>query len=615
MHEPVPTIAEPRLPAALAKEIAGLHPEQRDAAQHIGNLVLRAGPGAGKTRTLVARIGYLLATTSRHRSVAAITFTDAAAAEVSARLRRLGVPGGRRVASMTIHSFCLQHILRPYARFTDVPFPEGVTVCEDKQAREWWDEAALAAGLGELRSNERTELGKQRRMLAAGHDPARFNPVYRETIRRYQDLLAEHSAIDFDAMPERALSVLRRSPETRRMLAARFPHLVIDEYQDLGPVLHAIVLELLAADVQVTAVGDPDQSMFGFQGAHSRYLSQLEQNDGFTTLRLSVNWRSGTDLIAAGLRVLGTARDYRAAPDREEPGLITLEPVIGDLDEHAARAVAVVQQRISSGTPAENIALLYPGQGPMLNELKSTLEQAQLPYDAEKARKIPTGPIADFISDCAGRRLAGPLPGSSDPADTPRLRTVMELAGTWHRRRIDASLAIEQDAPRRLARTLTALLDAEPRPAPHEPAAPLLEELSAALDLETLAAAGPDERDHTALQDCRQIVASGLTVAELAGGRAPGRITLTTYHSAKGREFDVVILPGLINKHIPYYGRYGITEAELHTQRRNFYVAVTRARAEVVLITGNFFTDRWGEPHTTTRSLFVDDILGTAPNQ
>ncbi|WP_186001637.1 UvrD-helicase domain-containing protein [Streptomyces sp. IB201691-2A2] len=615
MHQTEPALAkEVRLPSALATEFADLASEQREAAWHQGNLVLRAGPGAGKTRTLVARVGYLLATTSRHRSVAAITFTDAAAAEVSARLRRLGMPGGRRVVSSTIHGFCLRRILIPYARFTDVPLPEEGTVCTDKQAREWWDEAALASGLGELRSNDRTELGKQRKLLAAGADPTRFNAIYRGTIRRYQELLVQYEAIDFDAMPERALEVLRTSPETRRMIAGRFPHVVVDEYQDLGPVLHAIVLELLDAGVQITAVGDADQTMFGFQGADSRYLDHLEEREGFITLPLSVNWRSGSDLIAAGLRVLGTPRSYRAAPGREEPGLITEEHADGDLDVHAALAVAAAQERIRTGTLPEEIALLYPSQGPLLDELKTALDDAQLAYDAEKARKIPPGPMADFISDCTGRRLAGPLPGTAAPLPGARsARTVMNLATAWHQRRIDAGLAIEEDTPRRLARLLAELLDATPRPQATDPVDGFLDELIAALDLGALAQASPDQRDHSAISGCLEAVTGGLTLAELAGGRAPGRIVLTTYHSAKGREFDVVVLPGLVDKHIPYYGWSGPIERELHIQRRNFYVAFTRARHETVLITGTRHTDRWGDSHATRRSRFADDILGPAP--
>ncbi|MGC5007721.1 3'-5' exonuclease [Streptomyces sp. DT203] len=127
-----------------------------------------------------------------------------------------------------------------------------------------------------------------------------------------------------------------------------------------------------------------------------------------------------------------------------------------------------------------------------------------------------------------------------------------------------------------------------------------------------LAQAGSDERDHTAIRECQMACAEGLTLAEVAGGRALGRITLTTYHSAKDREFDIVVLPGLVNKHVPYYGQYAISEAQLRTQRRNFYVALTRARHEVVLITGNFFTDAWSKPRYSSPSVFVTDVLSLA---
>ncbi|NEB39513.1 ATP-dependent helicase [Streptomyces sp. SID14515] len=614
MHPPQLVTAEVRLPAALAQEFTGLSPEQREAARHQGNLVVLAGPGAGKTRTLVARIGYLLATTSRHRSVAAITFTDTAAAEVGARLRRLGMPGGRRVASNTIHGFCLRHILRPYARFADVPFPDQVTVSDDKQLKAWWEQAALDSGLGQVVDRDITSLNKQRRQLAAGADPQDFDPRYLKTIARYQALLDEHQALDFDAMTERALAVLRSSAEVRRMLAARFPHLVVDEYQDLGPVLHAIVLTLLDSGVQVTAVGDPDQMMFTFLGADALHLEELRQRADFTSRVLSVNFRSGGRLIEAGLRVLGASHGYRPAPDREELGLITHRRVEGDLDAHAAHAVAIAQERISAGTPPEEVAVLYPGKGPLLTQLKAELGRTQTAYDAEKARKIPSGPLADFISDCTSRYLSGPLPGTSARvAGTAQARTIMDLATLWHRRLIDAGLAIEEDTPRSLARRLAALLDTTPEPAPSDPASAFFEGVCALLELDALAHASSDERDHTALAECRAACANGLTLAELAGGRSPGRITLTTYHSSKGREFDVVILPGLINKHVPYYGQYGLTEGELHIARRNFYVALTRARHEVVLLTGNFFTDAWNVPRRTSPSIFALDVLTDSP--
>jgi DNA helicase-2/ATP-dependent DNA helicase PcrA len=100
----------------------------------------------------------------------------------------------------------------------------------------------------------------------------------------------------------------------------------------------------------------------------------------------------------------------------------------------------------------------------------------------------------------------------------------------------------------------------------------------------------------------------GITMAELAGGRAPGRLILTTYHSAKGREFSAVVLPGLVEGLVPFYfADQQISARELERARRRFYVAVTRAIDAVVLIPGNYFT-AWGKTRRSTWSQFVANI-------
>ncbi|GAA4101092.1 ATP-dependent helicase [Actinomadura miaoliensis] len=634
IDQPGPGSAALRLPPALAQEIANLHPQQRQAVRHQGNLVLVAGPGAGKTRTLVARVGHLLATTSPHRGVAAITYTEAAASEVTSRLRTLGMRPGRRLASRTVHSFCLHHILRPYARFTNVPFADNLTILDDTQTNQLWAHAAFEAGLP-VKDKPDPLLTKIRRLMAAGEGLQDYQHQYLEAVRGYEQALINRGGLDFDAMPGRALAVLRASQPARDMLSARFRHLVVDEYQDLNPVLHAVVTELLAAGVQVTAVGDPDQTMYAFQGADIRYLKELHERDDFTTIQLTVNFRSGSTLVAAGRGVLGVDRGYRADPNQEAPGTVTIEEVPGDLDDHAQRAVDVVRQRIATGVPAEDIAVLYPGNRNLLNRLTAALRAADLPCDMERTRKIPSSPLADFVSACAARRLAGPVPGPADPfpptcgrptggittpphAPAPRrrpssavpTRTVRELAATWHRHRQAVGITLAEETPRSLARELLKVLDAPEREAPEDDAAAFLDHLIAHLNIDHVADLSSDLRDRQAPQALRTAAEDGLTMAELAGGRAPGRIMLTTYHSAKGREFSVVVLPGLVDGLMPFYfATRGLSSRALKEQRHNFYVAVTRAQDEVVLIVGDLFTDPYHGVRHSGRSRFVSDII------
>ncbi|MFF3910532.1 UvrD-helicase domain-containing protein [Streptomyces sp. NPDC001848] len=407
------------LPPALAAELGALHPDQRAAALHHGNITVLAGPGAGKTRTLVARIGYLLATTtSRHRGVAALTYTETAAHETTVRLRRLGLRPDRRLSSTTVHAFCLHHVLRPYGRLIRDPLPEDLAIPDSSTCRQLWDTAAYNSGL-DVNPQNRTTLERLRRLMAAQEPIADYPREYPRTVHRYEQLLRDNNALDFEAMTIRALNLLRQSRTAREQLVARFPHFVIDEYQDLGPVLHALVTTLLDAGAHITAVGDPDQVLYAYQGASPHYLQQLSARPDFQRQRLTVNYRSGSALVAAGRAVLGEDRGYHAAPDRDDLGTVTILHADGDLDAHAARTVEVLQDRLAAGIPAEDIAVLYRSQGPLLDALTTAIQTTGIPFDKEKQRRRPSGPLADLIAACAARRLTGPLPGPAADATSP----------------------------------------------------------------------------------------------------------------------------------------------------------------------------------------------------
>jgi DNA helicase II / ATP-dependent DNA helicase PcrA len=444
-----PQPADVLLSPLLATEFTELHPRQREAALHDGDLVVLAGPGAGKTRTLVARVGYLLAIISEHRGVAAITFTDAAAAEISARLRQLGLSPGRRLASRTVHSFCLQHVLLPYGAIAGHPLPPDFQVLDGAGSDQVWGSALATARVPLSRRGVRGELPTLttiRRRHAAGEDTSDFPRQYRQAVADYERRLREGGLLDFDEMTFGALQVLRDSPAARDLLIARFPHLVVDEYQDLGPVLHALVTLLLDAGMTVSAFGDPDQTMFEFQGADPRYLTDLADRNRVTPIRLTLNYRSGSALVAAGRAALGADRGYHHDPDRADPGVIDIRPADGDLHAHAEQAARVVTGLLERGVPAEDIAVLYPGPTDLQQRIETALTAAMIPFDSERARRTPGGPLGDLVASCAARRLAGPLPGHAMPrtgrSTAGAVRrpsgggrppsTVRELAAAWY---------------------------------------------------------------------------------------------------------------------------------------------------------------------------------------
>ncbi|MFG2504756.1 ATP-dependent helicase [Streptomyces rubiginosohelvolus] len=605
------------VPPTLAAELAQLHPDQRKAATHAGNLIVLAGPGAGKTRTLVARIGVLLAATSLRRGVAALTYTEAAAAETTRRLHRLGIRPGRRLSSSTVHAFCLQGILRPYAHLIDEGFNrESTTVADDNTCRSLWRQAAHECGLGETTSQDRTALERLRRVVYAGESTDEFHAIYKNIVFRYEELLRHGDLIDFEAMTGRALALLRKSRTAREQIVARYPYIVIDEYQDLGPVLHGIVEVLLDAGASVTAVGDPDQVLYAYQGASARYLQGLGNRVDFHRVRLTLNYRSGSALINASRAVLGRDRGYHAAPERSDTGTVTITPAKGDLNRHAALAVDAVRGQLDKGLAHESIAILYRAQGPILDALIQALDAAQIPYDREKKRRRPSGPLAELIALCTARSLSGPL-GSSNRSSTGTVRALplRELASLWKRQLQLADLAHPDVTRRALAQQLAAVLDATtPRPEPGDDARSFLQKLTLAMDIAALANASADPRDRSTVDELNVLQEAPLTMAELAGGQIPGHIAVTTYHSAKGREFSVVVLPGLVEGIVPsYFPNRPPTPRAVAAARREFYVAITRAKDEAVLITGDRYTIPANKYYPereqrSRRTRFVDEI-------
>ena len=603
------------LTPALARELRALHPRQRAAVLHDGSLVVLAGPGSGKTRTLVARVGYLLAVTSEHRGVAAITYTDAAAMELVARLKRLGYAGSRRLASRTVHSFCRQHILRPYGHLVGDPDSADLRVLDRAEAAGLWTDAMVAAGLPAEYNREQHTLAKIRRLLAAEQSVAGYSTGYINAVHGYESALRRANAIDFDAMTSRALAIMRNSETAGELLLARFPNVVIDEYQDLGPVLHALVQELMSAGVNVTAVGDPDQTLFGFQGADPSYLLELQRLTGRKAIRLVLNYRSGSAIVAAARGALGEDRGYHHDPERADPGIIDIQPVRGGLDAHARQTAQATASLIANGVRPEEIAILYPGQTDLHRFVEQELAQQEISFDAERGRRVPDSPVSALVCGCAARRLSGPLPGPDQDAygDRRVVSTVRELAAQLAHLRSIRGLSTPEETVRSLARSLIPVLDAPHRPGRADACGPFLDELLHTLDAAGLTANTDDQRDAAAHRILTEETSCRMSMAELAGGRTPGHVVLTTYHSAKGREFAAVILPGLIDGLIPFYRKNSQpTATELASARKAFYVALTRAADAVILLPGTTFR-HYNQVRTTRWSRFVDDIQAELP--
>lgn len=298
-----------------------LNTEQREAVLTSGHTAVLAGPGSGKTATLVTKAAYLLAERiAPVRGLACITFSNEAAEEFKNRLQQLNVLRGSRIFLGTLHSFCLNSVLRPFSHLRDGN-PFSVTIATEDLTASLLTRAANQVGPDVKLWDLQPRITRLRSRLVCGEDTSGFGEDDKEILTLYRSYLRERNLIDFEGMVESALDLLRAEPVVLDLLSARFPWVLVDEYQDLGGPLHEIVQLLLRSGQSlIFAVGDPDQSIYDFTGADPKYLSQLATQENVTTIRLKFNYRSGKRLIAASQAALAPSepRDYRPDPSSEE---------------------------------------------------------------------------------------------------------------------------------------------------------------------------------------------------------------------------------------------------------------------------------------------------------
>jgi DNA helicase-2/ATP-dependent DNA helicase PcrA len=575
-----------------------LNAEQVAAVEYNDNTVVLAGPGSGKTDTIVLKVARLLYTdVAPPRGVACITYGNDAVREFSIRLRRLGLRQGHRLFLGTVHSFCLNRILRPFAAIAGRPDLARPRVLTPTDQRRVIEASLNAVGVSDDPQYFGTTLTRIRRAIACRESLRPFDERHVAVAEHFNAQLTTAEAVDFEAMTLEALRIVKTSADVRELLVARYPWIAVDEYQDLGGPLHQIVSELRGAGSKIFAVGDPDQCILAFTGANPSYLMDLSEDHAFRTIRLRFNYRSGARLIAAAEATLGSARNYQPAPDCAHEGDIEFEEVQGGLRAQAYHVVhGIVPELVAAGVEPHEIAVLYKQKGEVFDALLAEIREAGEPYLVEKDVRFPSSPLVRWLQRCATKALDG------DGADS-----LGELASVYRELLTFGGVFDDELVVR--GRLLDAITGLEPTL--------LLSDWMARLDdalrlRDLLKADGTRPDDVDAITSLRESSSSPVPLLDFARGvQVRGRVVLTTCHASKGRQFDAVILPGLQRSLFPFArwggGTYQPTTAQLVEDRRLFYVGLTRARFQVHLVYSPSFINRWGSS-VAGASPFVGEV-------
>lgn len=251
------------------------------------------------------------------RGVACITFSQECARELNRRLNELGLHESGRLFIGTVHGFCLRHLVIPYANLAGLGLPSNVAVATGAQMREIFSRVADST-YGVDHPFKLDDVHKLRRTVKDRTTDAWREATELATIAElYESELRALGLVDYEDMVLYGERLVQEHDWVLPLIQAKFPVLAVDEYQDLGTSLHNIVKRLaFEGGVRLFAVGDPDQSIYGFNGADSGSLKELAARPDVDPVRLEINYRSAGDIVRVAQRALGEVRGYRALDDK-----------------------------------------------------------------------------------------------------------------------------------------------------------------------------------------------------------------------------------------------------------------------------------------------------------
>jgi len=525
-----------------------LNPEQEQAVTASPPVIaVVAGPGTGKTKTLVGRIAFLIQSGVPAGDIAAVTFTNKAAAEMRARLEKLlgGRQKARQVNIGTFHGICL----RLLAAQGQPVIVDEINAC--MLVKE------LLEGRG-LKRSARDVLGEISLIKNGAKALEQADAATVGLYEAYCARLAQYGVLDYD-------DILLRAYHDEG--CAVFPYLFVDEFQDTNPLQYKLLCKWSQNSKALFVIGDPDQSIYGFRGSDPNCFAWLTRDFPILqTIRLTQNYRSTPEILRCAAGVLhGPA----LKANRESGAAVQLLRADTPFSEALFVAKAINRlvggmDMLDSAAPKRfrgfsDIAVLYRTNR-QAQQLEQCLAQEGVPYTV-------TG-RDEFLAAPGVRAVLAFFRYLYNPGDKLSLRVISNAFGE----------------------KLPALLEAYMPLAGTQPPEPLLRAFIEA-EMATPSPALDKLLDTAVFYEDMPAFLHNLVLGQESDltrrskkAYASDSVSLMTLHAAKGLEFPVVFLCGVTEGLLPFEGRKAGGDPE--EERRLFYVGVTRAQESLLLITG-----------------------------
>ncbi|MBB4231021.1 ATP-dependent helicase [Rhizobium mongolense] len=572
-----------------------LTPQQREAVEHSGNLLLKACPGSGKTRTIVARlIQEVDALRGTPFSAACITYTNAAVSEIDIRAAAyLSPDDSRNYTVSTIHAFCLHQVLRPFAsRVAGFRGSMKVLTSDNPVFTEIAEKSAEKVGRYDLTFQEYERFG-QIGLNAAGQfiGSALEDDMIAKAAPHFVSYCQAAGYIDFASILYRTYCLLRDDASIANSVATKFRSFLIDEFQDTTEI-QVEILRLLHAQSKSTffLVGDPSQSIFGFAGARPELIDPFADEIGARRdLSLSWNFRSSPAIVVHGERLFprvpamtseGESR-HCAEPVHLVSGKKSFDAIVEDF----IPAINRMKLRLGrSAVLAKSWNALYP--------ISRALREYGIPIVGPGARPYRRSRLFATVAEQLGGAVIDGPKFNVRQIERAVFHALQEITGesrfdvfSYEGRRTISALV-------RTANDLATELDG----------VVWLREMSAAAG--TLLARdswiGPRDVNRFAssvdemIADMRhnKIDVDNISIEDLGMFASPEKaLRLMTIHESKGREFEAVAVIGVREGTMPFYKAK--TASEIEAEKRQFYVSVTRAEKLLMYM---YEPDYFGNP-------------------
>ncbi len=608
-----------------------LSPQQKAAVEHIGPALVIAGAGSGKTRTLTAKISYLIENGYAPENILAITFTNKAADEMKRRLVGLtGLPINRFPWVRTYHSACFQ-ILKKHCRVLGYESP--LQIYSDYQQQKIFKEILIQYNIDRknlyaIRAGISNAKNSGRPMAYFDANPRvgaiRFVDIY----KAYEKALREKNAVDFDNILLMTRDLLSNHEDIRDYYRAHFQYILVDEYQDTNN-LQEDLTRLFLGNGNLFCVGDDWQAIYGFRGSNvNHFLSFTENYPEAKIFRLEQNYRSADEIVktANGLIRFNEHRMDKSCFSDKTGGIVEINDFFSD-DEESQWVAQTIQRLRQMNIPYDRMAVLYRTKFCSL-PYERTFRAARIPYrmlgdrgffDRREILDINCYLTAAVFEkdDAAFERVINTPRRGIGPGMISKINAYREAgSGLQGAARVALTKKLLTPKVHSALSRLLELIDDIRSMTPDAAIREILERTGYPDFLKQQSKTGDDYTSR--MENIEQLIFASseyetlLSYLEEAALVREDKgdeeeqdfgVSLATIHASKGLEFAAVFVIGCEENLLPHW-KSKESEAELQEERRLMYVAMTRAEQYLFLTSADYRKGQYNP-----RSRFIEEII------